>query len=136
MDNYLEEFTRSYLATAQWSSGDGEHENFDDFAWSEQAKEQAKKDCQTFIEKVNATFDKDTARYILNRECQGPMLAAHDFWLTRVGHGAGFWDGDWNLHPYKDEPVVPDLGDMLTYISRSFNNLDVYLGDDNLLYFF
>jgi|TARA_R110000744_G_scaffold366338_1_gene475354 hypothetical protein len=20
----------------------------------------------------------------------------HDFWLTRNGHGAGFWDGDWN----------------------------------------
>lgn len=21
--------------------------------------------------------------------------AGHDFWLTRCGHGAGFWDGDW-----------------------------------------
>jgi len=21
--------------------------------------------------------------------------AGHDFWLTRNGHGAGFWDGDW-----------------------------------------
>ena len=20
----------------------------------------------------------------------------HDFWLTRNGHGAGFWDGDWD----------------------------------------
>ena len=20
----------------------------------------------------------------------------HDFWLTRNGHGAGFWDGGWN----------------------------------------
>lgn len=23
------------------------------------------------------------------------IAAGHDFWLTRVGHGAGFWDGDW-----------------------------------------
>tara|TARA_R100001530_G_scaffold106025_1_gene74048 strand:- start:761 stop:1126 length:366 start_codon:yes stop_codon:yes gene_type:complete len=22
--------------------------------------------------------------------------AGHDFWLTRQGHGAGFWDGDWS----------------------------------------
>lgn len=21
----------------------------------------------------------------------------HDFWLTRNGHGAGFWDGDWKF---------------------------------------
>lgn len=23
------------------------------------------------------------------------MPATFDFWLTRNGHGAGFWDGDW-----------------------------------------
>lgn len=26
-------------------------------------------------------------------EC-GEEQAGHDFWLTRCGHGAGFWDGD------------------------------------------
>ena len=35
--------------------------------------------------------------------------AGHDFWLTRNGHGAGFWDGDW-----------PKYGDMFTKIAESF----------------
>jgi len=135
MDNYLEEFTRSYLATAQWSSGDGEHEYFDNFGWSEHAKKQAAYDCQIFIDKINSTFDKDIARYILNRKYKG-LLAPHDFWLTRAGHGAGFWDGDWDGQEYEGETSVPDLGDRLTEISKSFPYLDVYLGDDNLLYFF
>lgn len=25
-------------------------------------------------------------------------MAGHDLWLTRNGHGAGFWDGDWRDH--------------------------------------
>lgn len=27
---------------------------------------------------------------------QYPERAGHDLWLTRNGHGAGFWDGDWD----------------------------------------
>ena len=50
---------------------------------------------------------------------------AHDFWLTRQGHGAGFWDG-----------VYPDeIGDKLTEISNDFRELYIYVGDDGQLYF-
>jgi hypothetical protein len=48
--------------------------------------------------------------------------AGHDFWLTRRGHGAGFWDGDW------------EHGDVLTEKSEEFGNVDIYLGDDGLIY--
>jgi len=40
--------------------------------------------------------------------------AAHDFWLTRNGHGAGFWDGDWPKYQ----------GDMFTNIAQSFGVAD------------
>ena len=50
--------------------------------------------------------------------------AGHDFWLTRNGHGSGFWDGDW------PEPHATTL----THLSRSFGPSDVYLGDDGKLY--
>ena len=40
--------------------------------------------------------------------------AGHDFWLTRNGHGAGFWDGDW-----------PKYGEMFTKISKGFGAADV-----------
>lgn len=50
--------------------------------------------------------------------------AGHDFWLTRNGHGAGFWDGDW------PEPQATELTDA----AKMFGMSDLYLGDDGLLY--
>ena len=43
----------------------------------------------------------------------GESQAGHDFWLTRNGHGAGFWD-----RGRKD-------GDALTEIAKSFGGVDV-----------
>lgn len=48
----------------------------------------------------------------------------HDFWLTRCEHGAGFWDRG---YPY-------DVSDKLTAASHDFGNVDLYLGDDGLIY--
>lgn len=50
--------------------------------------------------------------------------AGHDFWLTRNGHGAGFWDGDWNKQH----------GIHLTEVSEAFGECEVYKGDDSLIY--
>ena len=41
-------------------------------------------------------------------------------WLTRNGHGAGFWDGDW------PEPVASRL----TKSAKRFGSFDLYVGDD------
>ena len=48
----------------------------------------------------------------------------HNFWLTRNGHGAGFWNSDYIN------------GDKLTELSKDFGPIDLYIGDDNKLYFF
>ena len=48
---------------------------------------------------------------------------AHDFWLTRNHHGAGFWDGDYGSY-----------GDQLTAIAETFSEVDLYVGDDGLIY--
>jgi hypothetical protein len=54
----------------------------------------------------------------------GETEAGRDFWYTRCGHGAGFWDGD-----------IPDhLGTALTDAAHAFGNLDAYLGDDGKVY--
>ena len=45
------------------------------------------------------------------------VQAGHDFWLTRNGHGAGFWDGDW---PEGAE-------DRLTDSSRRFGEVNLYV---------
>jgi hypothetical protein len=50
---------------------------------------------------------------------------AHDFWLTRNGHGAGFWDGD---YPKK-------LGEQLTELAHTFREVHAIVGDDDKIYF-
>ena len=52
---------------------------------------------------------------------------AYDFWLTRQGHGAGFWDGD-----YADD--TDDVGDALTEVAKGFGECYVDVGDDGQLY--
>tara|TARA_R100000808_G_C2080279_1_gene104398 strand:- start:296 stop:691 length:396 start_codon:yes stop_codon:yes gene_type:complete len=45
---------------------------------------------------------------------------AHDFWLTRNGHGAGFWDRG-----------LGKIGDQLTEHSKAFGSCDLYVSDDS-----
>jgi len=57
-------------------------------------------------------------------ECTVDEKAGHDFWLTRNGHGAGFWDGDWQ------EPA----GAELSKASKAFGEINLYVSDDGKLY--
>jgi len=80
--------------------------------------------------------------------------AGHDFWLTRNGHGAGFWDRE-ELEPEGEEwestriPLdqwtpetratlerlrAESLGQRLTKIAKGFGEADAYLGDDGKVY--
>lgn len=56
---------------------------------------------------------------------------AHDFWLTRNGHGAGFWDRSYS----NDAPDGSDLGKAITKIADTFREVDAYVGDDGKIYF-
>lgn len=47
----------------------------------------------------------------------------HDFWLTRNGHGAGFWDRGLGAR-----------GDRLTDAAHAYGTVDLYVGDDGKLY--
>jgi hypothetical protein len=49
--------------------------------------------------------------------------AGHDFWLTRNGHGAGFWDRG-----------IDALGDELTRAAKVYGASDLYIGDDGMVY--
>lgn len=49
-------------------------------------------------------------------------MSGHDFWLTRNGHGAGYWDRGL------------DTGDVLTAAAKTFGSSDLYVGDDGLVY--
>lgn len=55
--------------------------------------------------------------------CGSDEQNGHDFWLTRNGHGAGFWDRGYG-------PV----GDLISKKARAFGECSLYVGDDGKVY--
>lgn len=114
----MDEFTRAYIACALWSTtGDNDEpldkaHGFADF--SAEALMRALEDCRT--------FQSENAQDLSARPLSN---GGHDFWLTRNHHGAGFWDGDW----------PEGIADRLTQACAAYGELDLYKGDDGLLYF-
>lgn len=113
----LEEMVNSYLETALWSSTDGDEPLDNKYSQEDIYDDDvitAKSDCACFVA---------MAEELLDDLDEGQL--GHDFWLTRNGHGAGFWDGD-----YEEE-----LGNKLTELSKKFTEVEPYVGDDNKIYF-
>lgn len=56
--------------------------------------------------------------------CSVVAYAGHDFWLTRNGHGSGFWDGDW----------PKGIAEGLHALAKRFGPFDLFLGDDGRIH--
>jgi len=116
----MDAFKQSYIETALWSSTDNSDEQGgepldDNYGIEDIAPEtmaQVQEDCEAFQRDHGEDIGGNLER------------AGHDFWLTRNRHGAGFWDGDW------DEAV----GKRLTEASHVYGTVDLYVGDDGLIY--
>jgi hypothetical protein len=114
----IDQFTNSYLQTAHWARFDsGEASR----GFSNAAKQVAKQDCQLFIDKVRKEFTENEASSILNLEGNDlTSLTAHDFFLTRDGHGSGFWDKE----IYNE--IAKDGGERLTKLSKECRESGIY----------
>lgn len=113
----MDNFTIQYIATALWAETGADGEPLD-----------ANHDTDDFAPEAIARAESDCARF---RELAGDAIAgredqaAHDLWLTRNGHGAGFWDGDW------PEPAST----VLTDAAHAMGECYAYVGDDGRVYF-
>lgn len=127
MSNDIEQFLSAYVACALWSSHDnatpqgGEpfDANYTPDDIAPEALATMRTDCERFL--------RENANHLTDDNCYAgePIeRAGHDFWLTRNGHGAGFWDGDWR------EPAATALTDA----AHAFGETDLYLGDDGKIY--
>ena len=102
--------TDTYLETALWTcwirlprekNDTGKHFNADycveDF--TKESDDAALADCTKFIELLRDAVLPDDVDfdnlYDAAESLQGNERIGHNFWLTRSGHGAGFWDGDY-----------------------------------------
>jgi hypothetical protein len=109
----MDDFTRAYIEAIYFT----EDEEIGDAQLSDDAREMIAAEC--------AEFQADPAWLDAYLADAGTAeQAGHDFWLTRNGHGAGFWDGDW------PEPHATALD----CLSKRMGEIGAYLGDDGLVY--
>lgn len=86
----LRDFTCAYLEAMFWAEmikyGPNEGEPFDQHyeedALTPKARTEIEKDCAAFYEEKKELWERGAS----------DEQAGHDFYLTRNGHGAGFWD--------------------------------------------
>lgn len=128
----LDDFTRRYLETALWSSTDDSDDSggnplddgrdFTDFAPSALAR--AAVDCARFQRENEKTLEYCyNSDVYIQGEKYNSSNAGHDFWLTRCGHGVGFWDRG-----------LGGAGERLSDVCRKWGNIDPYLGDNGKVY--
>lgn len=106
---YLEDMVRGYIVCALWSSVDYDDVSLDrDYTpedLSRDARNVSISDCKAFM---NAHWDivqKYSAEHV-----------GHDFWLSRNGHGSGFFDGDGD--DYRSlQPMAKTYGSVYLYVT-------------------
>jgi len=115
-------FLDAYIQTALWSSTD----ESDDRGGEPLDKNYGPSD---LTKATRAKMKKDASRFVYGDKGRSNAMAVfiegneakagHDFWLTRNGHGAGFWDGDWPDPPatYLDKRSK-EFGEQHLYVHR------------------
>lgn len=85
---------------------------------SEELFIEIKYDCQSFL--------LECWKYsLINKESFDAKLLGQNFWLNRNHHGTGFWD---------NENIYGIFSNKLSMLSHSYGDMEVYLGDDGLIY--
>ncbi len=117
----MDAFTTAYITAALWSSCTDDGTPFDDAHSSDdiapETLERMKADCAAFQAQHGVPEYNDP-------QYSDDEKAGHDFWLTRNGHGVGFWDRN----------LPDDIGKRYTDAAEAFGSFDLYLGDDGQIY--
>jgi hypothetical protein len=121
----------SYIETAIWSSNDDKGDPLDrsGLSASKQFKVIALYDCVRFTLAVEDNLSVSTAD-IYDLTGQDSSAFYHDLWLTRNGHGCGYWEPE-----YKND-TLPTLGDDLTHIAKLLGecDLDIYMNEISVMH--
>lgn len=114
--NSLDEFTQGYITAMFWTD-EAELEGGSVAELAPEALQSLVDDCQAFqtCNAVDLEAYQEAGRDLEH--------AGHDFWLTRNGHGTGFWDRG-----------MDELGVRLSLAARPFGEVYAYRGDDGLIY--
>jgi len=117
----LDDFTKAYMVAALWSSmtntndqgGDPLDKNYELDDIEDDTFHKMVEDCKDFQKKYGELYE---------RGGWSDEQAGHDFWLTRNGHGSGFWD-----RGYGQPDEIKEIGKQLTKAAKSYGTFDLYL---------
>lgn len=122
-DNF-QNFFYAYMECALWSSTYGdpsknidEEYNVDDI--DDELRLEMREDCLKFFNRFREYITMCTSG---REEWTVWEQAGHDFWLTRNGHGAGFWD--------KQEVWGEKGQEILSNAAREFGEFDIDVDED------
>ncbi len=129
--NELDKIVHAYQVCALWSSTDDDEDctpldkNYGVEDIAPESTLQMIQDVADFV-RANYTdyklYVETMARQLENWDSAIEYFG-HDFWLTRNGHGAGFWDRG-----------LKDLGDRLSNAAEVYGSVYLYVGDDGEIY--
>lgn len=113
--DHLDEILDGYKVCAVWTATNGERQLDETHSAGDIEPEslaRMRADCQAFV----------TANEALLGDME-PEQVGHDLWLTRNGHGTGFWDRG-----------LGERGDKLADAARAMGESNLYIGDDDKVY--
>jgi hypothetical protein len=119
----LDTMTAAYVECALWSTTDNADDtggepldaNYGPDDLDPETLAAMRADCADFL----ALLEREG----VDRSAWSDEQLGHDLWLTRNGHGAGFWDRGHG-------PV----GDTLTAYAHPYGEVYLYVGDDGRIY--
>jgi hypothetical protein len=121
----LEYELEHYIQTALWSSTDDAGMPLDTIADASNIAPESlasmREDLEAFVASVDESFLEFWQAEL------GAGQVGHDFWLTRNGHGAGFWDRF-------SAGIGARIGQHLTEASRPFGESSLYVLPDGRIH--
>src|SRR6266700_7290935 len=121
----VEDMLHGYITTALWSSTDNSDEsggepldaNYGPSDIAASSLKSMRKDVVKFV-RANKKALAEYAEHLQYKGEDGVYFSAgHDLWLTRNGHGAGFWDRDYGGRD--------DIGEKLTAGAKKLGQSDM-----------
>ena len=110
---YSQQILNGYLEAIQFTDCGPDDEDRQAAPWSDDLIDVARSQVSEFVMRTPSQM-----LHGIN-----PEQIGHDLWLTRNGHGAGFWDRG-----------LGDRGDSLTAICKALGEVCTYVGDDGHLH--
>jgi hypothetical protein len=120
----IDAFLNAYIECALWSTSDASSDD----VYGPQTLD-ARYGPEDIAPDTLAAMRADCAKFIAEHQADlgatgaAPDECGHDFWLTREGHGSGFWDRGYGA-----------AGERLTSASRAYGGFCLYVGYDGLIH--